>query len=761
MILAIALLLLGTGLSVFVWVGIKSSFVGYRAMALDLVERSEQIRTLIDQEKRYNIEKAMFYVGSRGGYLDEIPPCGYRIIQEEIPWLPEDAIPYWKDYDCNVTETLTQEQVVENVEVLLNNYFQGTDLFLEEKIERILTSQLGNNYGVGTVRALGSNVIGFYSLTIPERNIGICRSFIDTNCTRRNTMVGGSDEPAFYNLTQYIDFGADEIEGIDSVILKLYVSRPPKEDFQLGIFNENNSEFTINQYCNQTRTFYSTCLETDPDQRSDECNFCMEKASEGALSKGCLRPVGCDLYLPRNSQASEYFNYFYNETTLAEESEGISLFYSFYKGLEGDNASKGSITLEFSNAYHNNFTFVYSRNNGEIINNITIYDKSTGELMYDSEVFNTEIPSDEYFIYTDEINLPYDTYILQIDIPESTEKISHDIDALGLYGETRKDSFTAFRMEYDGANTGINDVYKSGRQTTTADFNTPETFIYNVTPFAINYDDELINRSEIRIYHDPEGGESQPPHISNVELIYSSNIYRGLTFEGSINSVSAGTVQATFVPLRSKFVTIRALSPSGEIMANYTFSLLVNGFYKTDFFSMLDTGKRMVKNSWVENSIVDWLSKKGIIRLETTLDDEGAWYLWIYLVCKIDEDDFSQTRFHDFCIENDISVNLCRDEAEWINPEIVFNGEWTMEKYKAPVSEGGGGQTNFGTCLEKINEQLEYELDNYQWLNFGNFYSGISRGLLFRLHPLEKSNITFRKYPEGSVLFALPVLRWT
>jgi len=98
------------GLFVMVVMGVASIFYAtqslgrssiYALKSLELMEESENVRALLDQERRYVTERALYHVGSRGGF-SQASECGARDIRQEIPYLTSDFVYYWKNADVKI-----------------------------------------------------------------------------------------------------------------------------------------------------------------------------------------------------------------------------------------------------------------------------------------------------------------------------------------------------------------------------------------------------------------------------------------------------------------------------------------------------------------------------------------------------------------------------------------------------------------------------------------------------------------------------------
>ncbi len=95
-VLIIGLVGLSREISVYSHAGLQ------RQYSLHMSKNTEMIRTLLDQERAYTIDKALFFTGAYGGYSrgifiepDEFD-CGIAIV--DIDYFPEKELPYWKNY---------------------------------------------------------------------------------------------------------------------------------------------------------------------------------------------------------------------------------------------------------------------------------------------------------------------------------------------------------------------------------------------------------------------------------------------------------------------------------------------------------------------------------------------------------------------------------------------------------------------------------------------------------------------------------------
>lgn len=66
-----------------------------KLLILESIEKAEDIKSTIDQERRYATESALFYSGASGGFL-EPSECGIENLKEKLPFIPEDGAYYWK-----------------------------------------------------------------------------------------------------------------------------------------------------------------------------------------------------------------------------------------------------------------------------------------------------------------------------------------------------------------------------------------------------------------------------------------------------------------------------------------------------------------------------------------------------------------------------------------------------------------------------------------------------------------------------------------
>lgn len=86
-----------------------------RHQAMTLTKNAEMIRTLIDQERSYAVDRALFYTGAYGGYStgdlleDGDASCGVRVMN--IEHVGEKEVPYWinANSDCVPTDRKVRE----------------------------------------------------------------------------------------------------------------------------------------------------------------------------------------------------------------------------------------------------------------------------------------------------------------------------------------------------------------------------------------------------------------------------------------------------------------------------------------------------------------------------------------------------------------------------------------------------------------------------------------------------------------------------
>ncbi len=67
----------------------------FKLSILETASKAEDIKSMMDQERRYATESAFFYTGGSGGFLQP-SKCGIELLSNSIPQIPEDGAYYWK-----------------------------------------------------------------------------------------------------------------------------------------------------------------------------------------------------------------------------------------------------------------------------------------------------------------------------------------------------------------------------------------------------------------------------------------------------------------------------------------------------------------------------------------------------------------------------------------------------------------------------------------------------------------------------------------
>ena len=108
-----------------------------KLFVLEAAEKAEDIKGMIDQERRFSTESAMFLAGASGGFLQP-SDCGVYSLKEDLPHIPEDAAYVWKNVTTGCVDIPTVDNYLTAVRNYLNVYFRDADarlcnlLYLED-----------------------------------------------------------------------------------------------------------------------------------------------------------------------------------------------------------------------------------------------------------------------------------------------------------------------------------------------------------------------------------------------------------------------------------------------------------------------------------------------------------------------------------------------------------------------------------------------------------------------------------------------------
>ncbi len=109
----------------------ESALPFYRTQIVQTAQTAENIKFLLDRERRYTFEKIIYQIGSRGGYggnQSQIrdQECGYLDTLPKHNYMPEKIVPYWYNASSNPTFCIPEFTSILNNITLIAERFSAT-----------------------------------------------------------------------------------------------------------------------------------------------------------------------------------------------------------------------------------------------------------------------------------------------------------------------------------------------------------------------------------------------------------------------------------------------------------------------------------------------------------------------------------------------------------------------------------------------------------------------------------------------------------